>query len=90
MEGFTIQRDIKWLSMGDAGTFGSFGAFRDHPWKMHLIQRADFPTGMEIIWRNGGTDADGGDPGDHRIKLNDTGDQLHQLAELSFQLDWDK
>ena len=68
-EGFTIERDLKMVSMGDATTFGSFGAFRDHPWKMHLVQRADFPSGWEIIWRNGGTDPEG-DPGDHRIKLN--------------------
>ena len=41
-EGFTFATDLKWLSMGDANAFSSFGAFRDHPWKMHLVQRADF------------------------------------------------
>ena len=90
MEGFSIQRDIKWLSMGEAATFSSFGAFRDHPWKMHLIQRADFPTGMEIIWRNGGNDDGGGDPGDHRIKLNETGITFSSSRVYHFQLDWNK
>ena len=89
MEGFSIQRDIKWLSMGEASTFSSFGAFRDHPWKMHLVQRADFPTGVEIIWRNGGTNPDS-DPGDHRIKLNDTGVVFSSSRNYHFQLDWNK
>jgi len=90
MEGFSIQRDVKWLSMGDASTFSSFGAFRDHPWKMHLVQRADFPTGMEIIWRNGGNNDGGGDPGDHRIKLNETGVTFSSSRVYHFQLDWNK
>ena len=68
-EGLPYEKDLKWVSMGDPNAFGNFSFFRDHPWKMHLVQRADYPTGLEIIWRNGGTDPDGGDPGDHRIKL---------------------
>ena len=87
-EGLPFEKDLKWVSMGDAGAFGSFGAFRDHPWKMHLVQRADFPTGMEIIWRNGGTDPNGGDPGDHRIKLTDTPITFSSSKVYHFQLDW--
>ena len=74
--------------MGDAAAFGGFGTFRDHPWKMHLVQRADFPTGMEIIWRNGGTDPNGGDPGDHRIKLIDTPITFRSTDTYHFKLDW--
>jgi hypothetical protein len=84
-EGFPFAKDLKWISMGDPNAFGSFGLFRDHPWKMHLVQRADFPSGMEIIWRNGGTDANGGDPGDHRIKLIDTPLRFSQLECVSLQ-----
>jgi hypothetical protein len=87
-EGLSFQKDLKWVSMGDANAFGSFGAFRDHPWKMHLVQRADFPRGMEIIWRNGGADAGGGDPGDHRIKLVDTPITFRSSDLYHFQLDW--
>jgi hypothetical protein len=87
-EGFSYAKDLKWLSMGDPGAFVSFGGFRDHPWKMHLVQRADYPTGMEIIWRNGGTDASGGDPGDHRIKLIDTPIVFKGTNVYHFKLDW--
>jgi hypothetical protein len=87
-EGFPFAKDLKWLSMGDPGAFATFGGFRDHPWKMHLVQRADYPTGMEIIWRNGGTNADGGDPGDHRIKLIDTPISFHSSNVYHFKLDW--
>jgi hypothetical protein len=87
-EGLPYQKDLKWVSMGDAGAFGSFGAFRNHPWKMHLIQRADHPTGMEIIWRNGGTNPEG-DPGDHRIKLTNTPITFSSSRDYHFQLDWD-
>jgi hypothetical protein len=87
-EGFPYAKDLKWVSMGDPGAFGSFGAFRDHPWKMHLVQRADYASGMEIIWRNGGTDANGGDPGDHRIKLTDTPLRFSSSQVYHFQLDW--
>jgi hypothetical protein len=58
----------KILSMGNAGDFGSFGAFRDHDWKMHFSIRSDGDgTGLDVVWRNG----DGGDddPGDHRLKV---------------------
>jgi hypothetical protein len=87
MEGFSIQRDLKWVSMGDWNAFAGFGPFRDHPWKMHFIQRADFPTGMEIIWRNGGTDVEG-DPGDHRIKLNHTGVTFSSSQNYHFEFNW--
>jgi hypothetical protein len=87
-EGLSFEKDVKWVTMGDASAFGNFGAFRNHPWKMHLVQRADFPRGMEIIWRNGGTDPDGGDPGDHRIKLNDTPITFRSTDVYHFQLDW--
>ena len=87
-EGESTEKDLKWVSMGDASSFGSFGAFRDSPWKMHLVQRADFPRGMEIVWRNGGTDASGGDPGDHRIKLIDTPITFSSSNVYHFQLDW--
>jgi hypothetical protein len=87
-EGLSFEKDLKWISMGDATTFGSFGQFRDHPWKMHLIERADYPHGMEIVWRNGGTDPNGGDPGDHRIKLNDTPITFRSTDVYHFQLDW--
>lgn len=86
-EGLPFQKDLKWVSMGDPGAFGSFGAFRDHPWKMHLVQRADYPSGMEIIWRNGGTNPNG-DPGDHRIKLLSTPITFSSSRVYHFQLDW--
>ena len=65
-EGAPFGLDVKWLTMGDGGTFQSFGAFRDHPWKMTIEQRADDDTGIKMIWRNG--DAGDGDPGDHTFK----------------------
>ncbi len=74
--------------MGDPNAFGDFNTFRNHPWKMHLVQRADFPTGMEIIWRNGGTDSGGGDPGDHRIKLNNTPITFSSTRVYHFTIDW--
>jgi hypothetical protein len=86
-EGFAFQKDLKWVSMGEANSFGSFAAFRNSPWKMHLIQRADFPTGMEIIWRNGGTNPDG-DPGDHRIKENHTAITFNSSQVYHFLLEW--
>jgi hypothetical protein len=86
-EGDCCAKDLKWLSMGNAADFGSFGAFRDHPWKMHLVQRADYETGMEIIWRNGDA-GDGDDPGDHRIKLTDTGIVFRSTDVYHFTLEW--
>lgn len=88
-EGEAFQKDLKWVSMGDWNKFGDFGTFRDHPWKMHLVQRADYNTGMEIIWRNGGTNPDG-DPGDHRIKLTSTPISFVGSQVYHFQLDWTK
>ncbi len=87
-EGFAFAKDVKWVSMGDPGAFGDFNAFRDHPWKMHLVQRADYPTGMEIIWRNGGVNDKGGDPGDHRIKLLSTPITFSSSRVYHFRLDW--
>lgn len=76
-EGASISVDVKFFSMGDAGAWGGFSPFRDHPWKMHLEQRSDGDgTGMQLIWRNGAADADtDGDPeyGDHRGKYPDGG-----------------
>jgi hypothetical protein len=69
-EGEPFSLDLKWFTMGDASTWGSFGAFRDHPWKMHLEQRSDAANGMKLIWRNGA--AGGGDPGDHTQRRDDT------------------
>jgi hypothetical protein len=86
MEGEAYAKDLKWLSMGNAADFGDFTSFRNHPWKMHLIQRADFPTGMEIIWRNG--DGGDGEPGDHRIKLNHTGIEFKSANAYHFELEW--
>jgi hypothetical protein len=72
-EGASFATDVKWFSMGDYFYWGGFTPFRDHPWKMHLEQRSDGDgTGMQVIWRNGASDADsGGDPeyGDHRGKF---------------------
>ncbi len=52
-----------------APTLGNFGAFRNHPWKMHLEQRGDGNgTGMKLIWRNG--KAGDGEPGDHDTKID--------------------
>ena len=86
-EGLPFQKDLKWVSMGDPAAWGGFGAFRDHPWKMHLVQRADYPTGMEIIWRNGANNPNG-DPGDHRIKLLSTPINFSSSQFYHFQLDW--
>ncbi len=65
-EGAPYGLDVKWFTMGDGGAFGSFGVFRDHPWKMHFEQRADDATGVKLIWRNGSPGS--GDPGDHTFK----------------------
>jgi hypothetical protein len=65
-EGAPYGLDVKWFTMGDGGTFPSFDAFRNHPWKMTLEQRADDATGVKMIWRNG--DAGEDDPGDHTFK----------------------
>jgi len=87
-EGLPFQKDLKWVSMADPGSFGNFSAFRNTPWKMHLVQRADYPTGMEIVWRNGGANDSGGDPGDHRIKLISTPINFSSSQVYHFQLDW--
>jgi hypothetical protein len=87
-EGLPYEKDLKWVSMGDPNAFNSFSDFRDHPWKMHLVQRADYSTGLEIIWRNGGTDPNGGDPGDHRIKLTSSPISFSSSQVYHFRLDW--
>lgn len=87
-EGVCCNADLKFLSMGDANAFGSFGAFRDHPWKMHLNQRADGDgTGLEIIWRNGGV-GDGRNPGDHRIKMLFGGPDFRNSSVFHFVVKW--
>jgi len=86
-EGECCAKDLKWVSMGSASDFNSFGAFRDSPWKMHLVQRADFSTGMEIVWRNGEA-GDGDDPGDHRIKLTSTNVTFSSSNVYHFLLEW--
>ncbi len=63
--------DEKWISMGDATTFGDFNTFRDGLWKMHLEQRSDGDgTGMKITWRNGCETCENDDPGDHVTKVD--------------------
>jgi len=88
-EGFPFARDLKFFSMGDSNFFGDFGSFRDHPWKMHLVQRADTKD-LEIIWRNGGTDPTG-NPGDHRIKMTDNSGPLMGNSVVNhFVLNYDR
>jgi hypothetical protein len=85
-EGEGVQKDLKWITMGDAGAFGDFGSFRDHPWKMHLEQRADGDgTGMKLIWRNGA--AGGGEPGDHTGRV-DSGVDWRNDQVYHFKLTW--
>jgi hypothetical protein len=56
---------------------------------MQLAQRSDGDgTGWEIIWRNGGTDAGGGDPGDHRIKILFDGPNYSPERVFHFKLVW--
>jgi hypothetical protein len=85
-EGASFEKDVKWFSMGDGATWGSFGAFRDSPWKMHLEQRSDSDRGMKITWRNGG--AGGGDPGDH-VARNDNTEDWNASVVYHFVFDWD-
>ena len=85
-EGEGFNRDLKWMSMGDASAFGDFATFRNHPWKMHLEQRGDGDgTGMKMIWRNG--DAGEGDPGDHTGKL-DSGPNWQSNQVFHFRVSW--
>ena len=85
-EGSGVEKDLKWFSMGDGSTWGSFQAFRDHPWKMHLEQRADADRGMKLIWRNGGAGPDQ-DPGDHVQRRDDTEDWTGNVV-YHFVFDW--
>jgi hypothetical protein len=88
-EGVCCGNDLKFLSMAPEGDFSSFGAFRDSPWKMQLIQRADGDgTGLEIIWRNGAAD-EHGNPGDHRIKMNGGGPDFRDTVVFHFVVRWD-
>jgi len=87
-EGVCCNADMKLLSMGEGGAFNGFGVFRDHPWKMHLVQRGDGDgTGLEIIWRNGGTDPEG-NPGDHRIKMTCCGPDFKDSSVFHIVIDW--
>ena len=85
-EGYSVQKDLKWITMGDGGTFGNFNAFRDHGWKMHLEQRSDGGgTGMKLIWRNGA--AGGGEPGDHELRADPAVD-WRSSEVYHFVLEW--
>jgi hypothetical protein len=84
-EGEPFSKDLKWLTMGDGNAFNSFGAFRDHPWKMHLEQRADLDTALKLIWRNGGVGD--GNPGDHTNK-GDPGINWNGGTVYHFVFDW--
>jgi len=85
-EGAPFEKDVKFISMGDAPTFGDFAAFRNHPWKMHLEQRADGDgTGMKLTWRNG--DAGDGEPGDHVAKVDPAVDWRGNIV-YHFTLTW--
>jgi len=86
-EGRNVQKDLKWLAMGDGSTWGNFGAFRNHPWKMHIEQRGDGNgTGMKLIWRNGR--AGDGDPGDHEGKVDPTSINWRQDGVFHFTVTW--
>jgi hypothetical protein len=86
-EGRNVRKDLKWLSMGDGATWGDFGSFRNHPWKMHLEQRGDGNgTGMKLIWRNGR--AGDGDPGDHEGKVDPTSNNWRQDGVFHFTITW--
>jgi hypothetical protein len=86
-EGAPYGLDVKWITQGDAAAFGSFAAFRDHPWKMTMEQRADDDTGIKMIWRNGA--AGGGDPGDHTFKAPTGINWSSSRAQpYHFVLDW--
>ena len=88
-EGYSVEKDLKWISMGDASTFGDFGSFRNHGWKMHLEQRADGDgTGMKVVWRNGRA-GHGEEPGDHETKLSGTSIQWNNNETYRFRLVWD-
>src|SRR5262245_17983734 len=55
---------------------------------MHLNQRGDGDgTGLEIIWRNGGTNPNG-NPGDHRIKMNGGGPDFRTSSVFHFVVKW--
>jgi hypothetical protein len=83
-EGRQVMKDLKWLSMGDGSTWGNFGAFRNHPWKMHLEQRGDGNgTGMKLIWRTAGH-AD-----DNDTKIDPTSVNWRQSGVFHFVVTWD-
>jgi hypothetical protein len=85
-EGVNVEKDLKFLSMGNAGDFGSLWPFRQHDWKMHLEQRSDSSSGMKVIWRNGGQG--GGEPGDHEIKLPSTAINWESENVYHFAIEW--
>ena len=86
-EGAPVFKDYKWISMGDGAAFGDLNTFRDHPWKMHLEQRSDGNgTGMKIVWRNGAAN-EGGNPGDHTLRNDDTVDWRSNVV-YRFTLRW--
>ncbi|HKY22635.1 MAG TPA: hypothetical protein VJM31_15590 [Vicinamibacterales bacterium] len=84
--GASEMKDYKWVTMGDASTFGNFSIFRNHIWKMHLEQRSDGNgTGMKLIWRNGGVGD--GNPGDHEHRNDSTVDWRSSVV-YRFTLQW--
>jgi hypothetical protein len=86
-EGVCCGNDLKFLSMGHAPDFSDFQSFRDHDWKMHMIQRADGDgTGLEMIWRNG--DGGEGNPGDHRVKMTCCGPDWRDSSVFHFVVRW--
>jgi hypothetical protein len=89
-DGLGNKHDDKWISMGERDAFGGFDVFRNHPWKMHLEQRADGDgTGMKLIWRNGCGDCFDGEPGDHTGKLP-SGPDWQENQVYHFALDWNR
>ena len=55
----SFNADLKFFTMGDGSTFGDFGSYTAHPWKMTLELRSDGDgTAMKLIWRVNGADDD--------------------------------
>jgi hypothetical protein len=85
-EGLAFGADLKFLSMGNAPDFADFNSFRDGPWKMHLVQRAD-NDGLEIVWRDS-TD-DGTNFHDHRVNMPCCGPKFRADTVNHFVIKWD-
>ena len=83
-EGLPFGADVKWINMGDATVWNDFQAYRDHPWKMHIEERADSPNGIKLIWRAGKTN----DENDHTMKTED-GPNFSGGQVFHFKITWD-